>query len=88
MSEMFCSKLPYKSWSRSALDMLAALMRLSRKYGAEDLYSHCVLVFKNAWPDVLSKWNTRETELLQAWVESDNEAGQLESQLPDPGTSS
>lgn len=88
MSEIFCSKLPYRSWSRSAIDMLAGLLRLSRKYEADDLYSHYMLIFRNAWPDVLSKWDTRETELLQMWVESDNEAGPFESQIPDPGMSS
>ncbi|KAI0801825.1 hypothetical protein BC629DRAFT_1591506 [Irpex lacteus] len=64
------SKLPYKWWLRSTTERLVGLMRLSRKYDAEDLYKHCITVFQNAWPaSTLQGWDDRDQDKARVWNE-------------------
>lgn len=63
------SKLPYKWWLRSTAERLVGLMRLSRKYDAEDLYKHCITVFQNAWPATLQGWDDRDQDKARVWNE-------------------
>ncbi|KAI0086522.1 hypothetical protein BDY19DRAFT_960361 [Irpex rosettiformis] len=63
------STLPYKWWLRTTMDEIEGLMRLTRKYEAEDLYQHCVTIFQNAWPSTLDRWDLRETEMLRIFDE-------------------
>ncbi|KAI0801812.1 hypothetical protein BC629DRAFT_139719 [Irpex lacteus] len=69
------TKLPYKWWRRETTNELSGLMRLARKYGAEDLLKHCTTVFRNAWPTTLQNWDRREEELARSWNEEEFEVG-------------
>ncbi|KAI0088127.1 hypothetical protein BDY19DRAFT_994533 [Irpex rosettiformis] len=91
-------KLPHKWWLRKTMDDLVGLMRLSKKYEAEDLYQHCVYVFQNAWPATLKEWDHRNKDIMRIWYEEGNRdayeeyrlAAELEGAiayvLPDPAT--
>ena len=51
------------------MDDLVGLMRLARKYQAEELYKHCITVFQNAWPATLSDFARRNADLMRIWSE-------------------
>ena len=80
------------------MDELAGLLRLTRKYEAEDLYKRCVAVFQSAWPTTLHEWEHRNKDALER-IKNEEEVRKLleESQyywnedlpweLPDPGMS-
>jgi hypothetical protein len=71
---------------------VAGIIRLARKYQADDLRMHCIEIFKTAWPVTLEEWDAREREVVRLWNEllpfdsadydGDNT---LQRYLPDPG---
>ncbi|KAI0086521.1 hypothetical protein BDY19DRAFT_995812 [Irpex rosettiformis] len=87
------SELPYKWWRRETMNDLVGLMRLSKKYDAEDLYKHCTTVFENAWPRSLKEWDQRNKDMTRIWKEEeyrgrDNQVWSnqmIRFALPDPG---
>lgn len=75
----------------STIDALAGLMRLSRRYEAEDLYAHCLFVFRKAWPDTMDRESVVQRGVLQKQriqsldSDSDNKHEVIERQALDPG---
>lgn len=77
------------------MEELVGLMRLSRKYEAQDLYNHCVVVFKNAWPATLEEWDHRNHDAM-ARIKKEPDViknpnyelnkNLLQYLLPEPGT--
>lgn len=75
------------------MEELVGLMRLSRKYEAEDLYNHCVSLFQVAWPHTLKEWDQCNQDMERVWNEPDIRKDQycahdpdlVKYSLPDPG---
>lgn len=77
------------------MEELVGLMRLSRKYEAQDLYDHCLAIFKTAWPVTLKEWDYRNKDVIvriknepdvisdPAYAEDED---LLQYLLPEPGT--
>ena len=74
---------------------LVGLLRLSRKYAADDLYKHCITIFQYAWPTTLHEWDHRMKDTVRIWNEEETRKARsrfrpwqlIEHELPDPGMS-
>jgi hypothetical protein len=57
------SNVPTKWWQHDSMEEVARVIRLVRKYHADELRMHFVEIFKTAWPATLTGWDTHEREM-------------------------
>lgn len=73
------------------MDQAAILVRLARKYQADDIRTHFTEVFKSAWPNSFDDWDLRQRDMARIWNEPEAEgirdsvyAESWSEQVPDP----
>lgn len=76
------SQMPSKWWKGTHMEEAASIIRLARKYQADELYQHFLQMYKAAWPTNLHEWDKREKEKKRIWQEP--EAAVVHVDDPDP----